>query len=101
MIDPTSSLRKKSRFEETLMALAMSDKINPQTNLGFLPRQVLGGGLNSWAENYNTRGTLKDKEKMGNKDRNLLGSQQDNSALANKINREEVPSPFYQNPLGR
>lgn len=53
-----SSNGGKSPFEQQLMALAMADKVKPDTSLGFLLGQILSGGLNAWTENYNRRGEI-------------------------------------------
>ncbi len=62
-----SSSGGKSPFEQQLMALAMADKVKPDTSLGFLLGQILSGGLNAWSENYARRGEI-NNEIMGAND---------------------------------
>ena len=68
MIDPTRSLLRKSPLEEQLLALTTADKVKPSTSLGFLAGKILGGGLNSWAENYADRGYIKNILKVADPD---------------------------------
>lgn len=122
-INPTGGAvgsKSKSPFEEQLAALALADKIKPDTSLGFLLGQILGQGLNAWSENYQERGRVKDKQREKNKRmnnfvgnrgtasnqngmlaqaqiaQNLLGALGNNSALGKEIRdtRPEVNYPF-------
>lgn len=79
-----SSSGGKSPFEQQLMALAMADKVKPDTSLGFLLGQILSGGLNAWAENYADRGDRKAQEAQATAQPNTAGINTDaTNRLAN------------------
>ena len=105
--------RQRSPMEGYLAALAMAEKVKPDTALGFLVGQILNGGFNAWKERYDERGRVKDQRNRLNQSLNnrfnnsspyqgggILGSIQDDSSLANSIkNRRfedlpEVSAPF-------
>lgn len=90
--DPSiSSLFKKSPFEQQLMALAMADKVKPDTSLGFLLGQILSGGLNAWAENYADRGDRKAQEAQATAQPNTAGI---NTDATNRLTNNAIQGLF-------